>query len=208
MPKEKNLAPEDLLDMDDLPEEESLLFVLNNHVYFYQEITRSTALIFNKIVTELYYNILHTMLSSGLTNPEIHLHFNSPGGELFGAMSMLKTVEKVKAGLDPIKVPMKIITHIDGESSSGSSIVSIAGDRRYMGENSCIMIHNAFSGVSGDPRDIEDHRKNTDLLVSNMKKIYKRYSKITDDELNKMLEHNCYIPADECLKLGLVDEII
>jgi len=184
-----------------------LLYVIGNHIYFYQEINRTSALVFNKIITDLYFSIIHTMISSGLSNPEIHIHFNSSGGELFSALSMLKALEKVKAGFGVIKVPMRVVTHIDGESSSGSSIISVAGSHRIMGEHSCILIHNALSGMSGKPDDFEDHIANTKMLVDGMKNIYKKYSKVTDKNLEEMLRHNRYLNAQECLELSLIDEI-
>jgi ATP-dependent protease ClpP protease subunit len=198
-------------ELEDIECEESssqdLLYVLNNHIYFYQEINKTSALIFNKVLTEVYFTLCHTMLSSGLSKPQIHIHFNSPGGELFSSLSMLKTVESVKRGIEPLIVPTEVITHIDGESSSGSSIISIAGTKRLIGEYSCILIHNAFSGMSGRPENFEDHITNTKMLVDSMKDIYKKYTKLTDENLDEMLKHDKYINATECLELGLADAI-
>lgn len=181
---------------------------VNNHIYFYQEIDKNSAVSLNKQLVEMYYNLIHTMLNSGLTKPVINLHLNSPGGELFSTFSILKTIENIKQGIEPLKIPIEVYTFIEGESSSGSSVISIAGTKRFIDDCSCVLIHNAISGAEGKPQDFQDHIENTNLLVGKMKDVYRKYTKITPEQLEEMLKHNKYISAQDCLKLGIVDSIV
>jgi len=41
-----------------------------------------------------------------------------------------------------------------------------------------------------------------------VKKIYLEHTKFTTSDLEEMLKHDIYLSASECLKYGLVDEII
>lgn len=184
------------------------IYSVNNHIFFYQEIDKNSAASLNRQLTEMYFNIVHTMLNSGLVKPVINLHLNSPGGELFSTFSILRTLESIKKGLEPIRVPCEVYTYIEGESSSGGSVISIAGTKRFIDDCSSVLIHNAISGAEGKPSDFEDHIANTNMLVGKMKEVYKKYTKITDEVLEEMLKHNKYISSQECLKYGIVDEIL
>jgi ATP-dependent protease ClpP protease subunit len=183
------------------------IYSVNNHIFFYQEIDKNSAASLNRQLTEMYFSILHTMLNSGLVKPVIHLHLNSPGGEMFATFSILRTLESIKKGLEPLYIPCEVYTYIEGESSSGGSLISIAGTKRFINSCSSVLIHNAISGAEGKPSQFEDHIANTRMLVGKMKEVYIKYTKILPEQLDKMLEHDCYIDANECLEYGIVDHI-
>ena len=56
--------------------------------------------------------------------------------------------------------------------------------------------------------EFEDEMKNMSKLTANLKSIYKDNSSITRAKLNTLLSKDLLMDAKECLKLGLVDEII
>lgn len=208
MVKEKiiSIYNDEELDLEDFSPPN--IKIVNNHIYFYNEIFRDSAIELSQSLMKLYYDLIHNSIDTGLIKPTINLHLNSPGGELFSAFSVLRTIEEIKRGTEPYKIPADIYTYIDGESSSGCSLISIAGTKRYMDNYSYVLIHNAVSEAGGKLQDFEDHIANTSMLVDKMKEIYIKYTKLSDTDLTEMLKHNKYLSAQDCLKFGIVDEII
>ena len=184
------------------------IYQVNNHIYFYKEITAESAALFNKLLTEMYYDLVGSMLSTGLTNPIVEIHINSPGGTLAGGLSMVRKINEIKKGFGTVKVPIKVNSHIEGESCSAATLVYCVGSYRTMPEYSYMLIHDVISGVAGPRGEIVDHVKNLELFNKIIKEIYKANSKLTDEILDDVMKNDLYFDAATCLKYGLVDEII
>ena len=63
-----------------------------------------------------------------------------------------------------------------------------------------------FTGETGFSDRIE--MKNMSKLTANLKKIYKDNTSITKTKLNTILTKDLLMDSKECLRLGLVNEII
>jgi ATP-dependent protease ClpP protease subunit len=195
-------------ESEDLDVSADMLFMTNNHIHFYQDISVQTAAIFNKTIYEAYCNILHTMIGSGLSDPTIEIHINSPGGQLFGAFAMAHQIETLQKGIPPLNVPIKINTHVEGESSSASTLISVLGNYRTIGKHSCILIHECYGTVTGNQQDFKKFERNVKTQSNEMKRIYEQYTKLRGKELEDILEQDRYLSAEECLAFGFVDSII
>jgi ATP-dependent protease ClpP protease subunit len=189
-------------------EEDGIINVCNNHLYFYQAINRQGAVAFCRVLDELYNNLLHAMIQTGLTSPVIEIHLNSQGGELLAAISMAHKIEQLKVGMKPFMVPAHVITHIEGEASSAASLISISGNHRTISEHSVILIHDCYGQAIGNQTDIKKFVKNITTQSDEMKKIYAKYTKLSGEELDRYMEEDVYINATDAIKLGLVDEIV
>ena len=55
---------------------------------------------------------------------------------------------------------------------------------------------------------LQDEMKNLDKLMETIKKIYSKYTKIPNEKIDEILDHDLWLNADECLEYGLVDEIV
>ena len=116
--------------------------VLGNHIYFYTEVTKKTALELIKIIKELAINIMTLEIHNGkdslydddkITYNPIFLHINSGGGCLFSCMSIIDTIKKCK-------VPVYTIG--EGQIASAASIMLLSGKKRFMTENSLFLFMN------------------------------------------------------------------
>ena len=72
------------------------------------------------------------------------------------------------------KIP--IYTIIEGRAASAATFMSIAGKKRYITENSVLLIHQLSSGMWGKMSELEDELENNKFF---MEKIYSIYSKYT-----------------------------
>ncbi len=185
-----------------------VLYTVNNHLYFYKEINPESAALFNKTLSEMYSDLISAMLSSGLSNPIIEIHLNSPGGEASACFAMVSKLKDIKRGYGIIPIPMKVITHVEGESCSAASILSVVGSERTMSEYSVMLIHEVLGGFMGKKEDLKNYAQNLDLLSGNMKNIYLENSKLTMEEVEELVKDDLLFDAKTCLKFGLIDRII
>jgi ATP-dependent protease ClpP protease subunit len=114
-------------------------------------------------------------------------------------MSIIDTIKNCK-------VPVYTIG--EGQIASAASIMLLAGKKRFMTENSFILIHELRTYVSGTYSNLEDDYENSKLLMKKMIKYYKKNSKIPETVLQTLLKKDIYIDAKKSKKYGLIDKII
>jgi ATP-dependent protease ClpP protease subunit len=71
-----------------------------------------------------------------------------------------------------------------------------------------MLIHQLSSQVWGKYSEIEDEKKNLDLMMETIKNVYKEYTKVPMKKIDEILKHDLMWDAETCKTLGLVDEII
>lgn len=184
--------------------------ILGNHIYFYTKITKRTALDLIKSITDIANNIMTIKIHNGNNNlyedddyndtyDPIYLHINSGGGCLFSCMAIVDTIKNCK-------VPVYTIG--EGQIASASSILLLAGKKRFMTENSFILIHELRTYVSGTFSNLEDDYENSKLLMKKMIKYYKKRSLIPEKVLQTLFKKDIYIEAKKSKKYGFIDKII
>jgi ATP-dependent protease ClpP protease subunit len=70
------------------------------------------------------------------------------------------------------------------------------------------MIHQLSGGIWGAFETIKDETHNMELLMKYIKNIYLEHTKISENDLVEILKHDTYLSSEECIKYGLVDEIV
>ena len=105
----------------------------------------------------------------------------------------------------PIRVfsTRRVIT----SAASAATIISVAGHRRFITGNSHMLIHQISSSFWGKMNEFEDEMQNLSLLTKYIMKIYKDNTNLTVKKMKDIFKKDLWMPADECLKMGLVDEI-
>jgi hypothetical protein len=78
----------------------------NNHIYFYKDVNTESCLELNKKIIELNKELLKYSIDYDCSPPNIYLHINSNGGELFAAFS---TVDTIKNSKIPIKSLLSLL---------------------------------------------------------------------------------------------------
>ncbi len=185
-----------------LVHEPRILERVNNRIYFYSEIDRSSILNLNKSLLQLVNDTLYNAQVNDSPKPDpIYLHINSFGGSIFhglaGMDEILKTRDKTE-----------IITIVDGCCASAGTFLSVVGNKRYINKHAYMLVHQLSSMMWGKYNDFKDEMKNLDKLMEMIKGIYKTYTKLPANKLDEILKHDLWFSAEECLKYGLVDKII
>ena len=131
--------------------------------------------------------------------PSIKILINSGGGSITAGISSMDTVLRCK-------VPVE--TYVDGFCASAATFISVVGDYRFMSRNSYMLIHQLSSSLWGKYSEIEDEKKNLDLMMETIKSVYKEYTKVPMRKLDEILKHDLLWDSKTCLKYRLIDEVI
>jgi len=171
-----------------------------NDIYFYSDVNLGSIFNLNRSISDLEKQMLITQINLGLSKPpHINLYINSDGGEIFSAFT---TVDRIKACRVPIH------THVEGIVASAATLISVSGKKRTIGKNGVMLVHQLRSWCGGTHENFKDEAKNLELLADKVKAIYLEHTKFTETELEELLKHDIYLNADDCLKYGLVDNIV
>lgn len=171
-----------------------------NRLYFYNPIDSDTILELNKQIDEASKQMQIVKITLDLDDPPpIKLHINSRGGEITPALA---AADKIRRCSVPIH------TYCEGEIASAATLISIAGKKRFITQNSFFLIHQLSGDFWGKFMELEDEMQNLKMMMDVIKKMYTNYTSIPEKELNELLNHDLYLTPEACLQWKMVDEII
>ena len=131
----------------------------------------------------------------------LKLRINSPGGDVFAAQAIYNQLKSYTGN---------ITACIDGMAASAATIITCAADKVVMPSNGIFMIHNPMCIVMGY-MDVPKLKKMTDRLTAVKQTIVNVYMKkcknVAEAKLNKLMDAETWMNADEALDYGFVDEV-
>jgi ATP-dependent Clp protease, protease subunit len=149
----------------------------------------------NLIVAQL----LH--LESEDPDKDISLYINSPGGMVYAGLAIYDTMQYIKPDVSTICVGMAM-------SMGAILLCGGAEGKRYALPNSKVMIHQGSAGFQGTPADIEIHAKEVLSLRKRMAEIIAQHTKQTFEQVEKDIDRDRFMTADESKTYGIIDEVI
>ena len=153
----------------------------------------------NSIVAQLLF------LAAEDPDKDISLYINSPGGSITAGMAIYDTMQYIKPDVSTICI---------GLAASMGSFLLTAGakGKRFALPNSEIMIHQPLGGTQGQATDIAIHAKEILRVRNQLNKIYQRHltgkKVLSLEEIEKLMERDYFMGAQEALEMGIVDEIL
>lgn len=194
------MSDDECVDTDSQKHSKENLSIGNNQIFFYDDITRQSIYSFNKQLDITSKSIQLLNINYNLpTVPPIEMFINSEGGEVLSAFS---AADRIKSS----KVP--VYSYVEGFCASAATLLSVCANKRYIRKNSFMMIHQLSGGIWGAFETIKDETHNMELLMKCIKNIYLEHTTISENDLVEILKHDTYLSSEECIKYGLVDEII
>ncbi len=132
---------------------------------------------------------------------DIQLYINSPGGSVYDGLAILDTMNFIKPDVSTISV---------GLSASMGAVLLAGGakGKRMALKHSKIMIHQPSSGYRGTASDIEIDAAETLKIKKMLEEMMARFTGRTVKQINKDMDRDKYLTADESLKYGIVDAIV
>ena len=140
-------------------------------------------------------------LESEDPDKDIWMYINSPGGVVTSGMAIYDTMQYIKP---------KVATLCMGQACSMGSLLLQAGapGKRFALPNARIMIHQPSGGYSGQATDIEIHTKEILKIKKKLNSIYVKHTGQKLSVIEKNMERDNFMSAEEALKFGLIDKII
>lgn len=131
----------------------------------------------------------------------IEIFIDSYGGNVYQCFGLLSLMKNSKTPIHTI---------VTGCAMSCGFMILISGHKRFAYEYSTALYHQVSSGTWGKLKDMQEDIQETERLQSLIEEITLKRTKITLKRLKKAFtgKQDWFIPADECLKLGIVDEIL
>jgi ATP-dependent Clp protease protease subunit len=131
---------------------------------------------------------------------DISLYINSPGGSVTATLAMVDTMNHVKPHVSTVCV---------GMAASGAASLLSAGEKgkRFALPNAEVMIHQPHGGAEGQATDIEITAKQILKLRSVLNKILSKNTGQPLTKIEKDVERDFFMTADEAKKYGIVDKV-
>ena len=155
-----------------------------------------------EIYDEMANLIVAQMLFLEMENPDadISLYINSPGGSVTAGMAIFDTMRYIKPQVRTVCV---------GMAASMGAFLLMAGEKgkRFALPNAEVMIHQPSGGAQGQTTDVTIH---AEWLLKTKKKMNGLMSEMTGQPLEiieRDVERDHFMSAEEALKYGIVDEI-
>ena len=148
----------------------------------------------NLVIAQLIY------LEGQNPDKDISLYINSPGGSVTAGMGIYDTMNYIKCDVSTICVGMA--------ASMGAFLLSAgAKGKRYCLPNSEVMIHQPLGGAQGQASDIAIQAEHIMRIKKRMTEILAENTGKSIKQVEKDVDRDNYMTAQEALKYGLVDHI-
>ena len=139
-------------------------------------------------------------LESENPSKDISMYINSPGGVVTAGLAIHDTMQYIKP---------RVSTVCMGQACSMGSFLLAAGEpgMRIALPNARIMIHQPSGGARGMASDIEIQAREILRLRQRMNQHYANYTGKTLAEIEKAVDRDTWLDADEAKEFGLVDKV-
>jgi ATP-dependent Clp endopeptidase proteolytic subunit ClpP len=192
----ETLASQENLSPDRIPRG---IEVEENRIFFYCPVGSQEALEMNRLLRRLDVEMEYLSRRLDCQSVPIHLHIHSPGGSIFAGLSIADTIRSCKTD---------VYTYVDGSAASAATLISVCGKKRYISKNSFMLVHQPQLEWAGKYDDFMDEVENQQKMYEKIRGVYLEKTKMNKKKLDELLDHELWLDAEKCVKLGLVDTIL
>ena len=150
----------------------------------------------NTLIAQLLY------LDSDDNTKDINLYINSPGGMVTAGLAVYDTMQFIKSPITTICM---------GMAMSFGAVILAAGSKgkRMALPQSRVMIHQPLvGGISGQATDIIVEAKEMAHTRRILEEIMAKHTGQPFEKVNRDMERNNYMSAEEAKTYGIIDEVI
>ena len=136
-------------------------------------------------------------------NPEkdISIYINSPGGSISAGLAIYDTMQFISSSVSTLCI---------GQAASMGALLLAGGDKgkRYVLQNSRIMIHQPLGGFQGQASDFEIHAKEILHMKKIVNEILAKHTGQTIKKIEKDTDRDNFLDANAAIKYGIVDKVL
>ncbi|WP_034299252.1 ATP-dependent Clp protease proteolytic subunit [Herbaspirillum sp. RV1423] len=131
----------------------------------------------------------------------IHLYINSPGGIITSGLAMYDTMQFITAPVHTLCM---------GTARSMGSFLLMAGERghRTALANASLHVHQPLGGFQGQASDVFIHAEEMQKTKQRITRLYAEHCGRSYEEVERTLDRDRYMSAEEALEWGLIDRVI
>ena len=139
-------------------------------------------------------------LESENPSKDISMYINSPGGVVTAGMAIHDTMQYIRPRVSTVCI---------GQAASMGSFLLAAGEpgMRIALPNARIMVHQPSGGARGMASDIQIQAREILRLRERLNSLYVKYTGKTLAEIEKALDRDTWLEADEAKEFGIVDKV-
>jgi ATP-dependent Clp protease protease subunit len=158
-----------------------------------------TGQVFDEMSSLLCAQLL--FLESENPSKDIAFYINSPGGVVTSGLAIYDTMQYIRCPVSTVCI---------GQAASMGSLLLTAGaaGKRFALPNARIMVHQPSGGAQGQATDIEIQAREILRIRQRLNEIYVRHTGQTLDTIEKKLERDSFMSADEARDFGLIDQVV
>jgi ATP-dependent Clp protease protease subunit len=139
-------------------------------------------------------------LESENPTKDIFMYINSPGGVVTAGMAIHDTMQYIRPRVGTVCI---------GQAASMGSFLLASGEpgMRVALSNARIMVHQPSGGARGMASDIEIQAKEILRIRRRMNDLYAKYTGQPLDKIEKAMDRDTFLEAEEAKEFGLVDQV-
>lgn len=166
--------------------------LLQNRIIFLGDLIESE--VSNIIQAQLLY-------LQALSNDDITIYVNSPGGIVSDGLAIYDTMQFVKPDIQTV---------CTGMAASMASIILCAGTKgkRKILPNARVLIHQPWGGTRGTAADMTIEVNEINKDKQKIYEILAKHTGKTAEEISLDSQRDFWLNAEEALKYGCIDEIV
>jgi len=132
---------------------------------------------------------------------DINLYINSPGGDIYGLLSIYDTMQYVRND---------VTTTVMGMAASAAAVILASGTKgkRFALPNSRVLIHQPRGQAGGQAADIEIWAREVLGLRARLDEILSLHTGQSMEKIKHDTDRDFIMTADEAKEYGMVDEVI
>jgi ATP-dependent Clp protease protease subunit len=132
---------------------------------------------------------------------EVHMYINSPGGVVTAGLAIYDTMQYIRPAVTTLCI---------GQAASAASLLLCAGEKgmRFCLPNARILVHQPSASYYGQAADIARHAQEIVKLKRRLNEIYAHHTGQAVEAVEKALDRDTYMMAEEARTFGLIDQIL
>ncbi|MCA9342541.1 ATP-dependent Clp protease proteolytic subunit [Candidatus Saccharibacteria bacterium] len=161
-------------------------------IFLGTEVNEHTA---NLIVAQMLF------LENDNPKADIKFYINSPGGSVYDAFAIYDTMNYVKCDVQTVGI---------GVQASAAAFLLSSGtkDKRHLLPHATVMIHQPSAGTKGKVSDMEIDLKEGLRLKKVLNQILAKNTNQPLKKIEKDVERDFWLSAEEAKKYGIVDSVL
>ena len=191
------------------------IFYESHDIYFSDEVNESSLLALIKDINAIVKkdeqiiaeNRSHldalNITGAEFKKPDINLYISTYGGVVYDGLGMYDAIKTLTKDY-------KVNVIVTGKAMSCGLFIIQAGSMRYGTRNSTYLYHDLGCFGLGKIKEIQEDTEEAVRLRNRVHDILLSRTKLTEEQLNDVIEHkkDWYFDAETALKLGVIDEIV